>query len=209
MNRWIVSVDGIDGSGKSYMGRRIVDACAQRGQTAAMLRVDDFRQPMTWGSDAKPDSDLYYDDYYDLRALDRCLAGFLAGARAVSIPTYDDLAETITGSTELDLSAVDVIVVEGVFTLRMPAVAGAELVWLDTSFDVATERILARDMPKGRTRANVLQRIENRYFPAHRRYLTEHDPRARAALVVDNNDYRAPRVARIAVDAAAVLASLL
>lgn len=207
MNRWIVSVDGIDGSGKSYMGRRIVDACAAAGQSATMLRVDDFRRPVAWGRGAKPDADRYYENYYDMAALDRCLADFLAGVRAITIPTYDSVAETITGSIELNLSGVDVVVVEGVFTLRMPAVAGAQLVWLDTSFDVATDRILTRDMPKGRTRENVIRRIESRYFPAHRRYLAEHDPRARAVLVVDNDDYRAPRVKRVAEDAADVLVS--
>lgn len=209
MNRWIVSVDGIDGSGKSYMGQRVVDACAADGHAATMLRVDDFRRPVLWNSDAMPDADRYYEDYYDLAALDRCLSEFLAGANAITVPTYDSVAEKITGSTDLDLSGVDLIVVEGVFTLRMPTVAGAQLVWLDTSFDVATERILARDMPKGRTRENVISRIESRYFPAHRRYLTEHDPKARAALVVDNDDYLAPHISRISDDAAGILKSLV
>jgi len=204
MNRRIVSVDGLDGSGKSYMGQRIVDAHG----SARMLRVDDFRQPVGWGVGAMPDADLYYFDYYDLAALDRCMSAFLAGANSLEVPTYDSIAEAITGATEVDLRGVDLIVVEGVFTARMPTVANAELVWLDTSFEVATQRILGRDMLKGRTREQVLDRIEHRYFPAHRRYLAACDPITKATVVIDNNDYGAPRVDRLAADASELLTGL-
>jgi hypothetical protein len=88
-------------------------------------------------------------------------------------------------------------IVEGVFTLRVPTVAAsAALVFLRVSADEARRRILARDRAKGRTDEEIQRRIARRYFPGQDRYRLECDPEARAAAIVDNDDWRRPRVVR-------------
>jgi len=117
----------------------------------------------------------YYADYFDLAALDRALASFQAGS---------------AGDAEL-------AIVEGVFTLRVPAVAAsAGLIVLTVSADEARRRILARDRHKGRTDEEIERRIARRYFPGQERYRADHDPAARADAIVDNEDWRRPRVVR-------------
>src|SRR5436190_15710640 len=172
----IVAIDGLDGSGKSRFAAALAAACTVGGAPAALLHIDDFRRDLDFGGlDADAEAALYYDRYFDLAALDRALAPFAPG------PTGDG----------------GLAIVEGVFTLRVPAVAaGAPLVVLIVSADEARRRILERDRAKGRSDQEIERRIARRYFPARERYLRQCDPEARAAVVVDNEDWRAPRLVR-------------
>jgi uridine kinase len=174
----IVAVDGLDGSGKSRFAAVLAAACAADGVAATVLHVDDFKRQLDFaGLDADAESSLYYERYFDLAALEGQLASLQrdrAGDPALAI-------------------------VEGVFTLRIPAVAAAAaLVVLAVSPDEARRRILARDRLKGRTEQEINHRIARRYFPAQARYRAELDPDGRAAAIVDNDDWRRPRVVRYA-----------
>ncbi len=168
--RHIIVLDGIDGSGKSHLAQRLLAACAAADLRAALLRVDDFRRPMHW--DQIPDETAaYWEQYYDFAALAAEVDRFLAGA----------------GTAQL-------LVVEGVFPLRVTSTAAVTLVYLDTSAAEARRRIIERDMPKGRTRAEVERRIDRRYVPNQQRYHREFKPRDRAHLILDNEDLAAPRL---------------
>jgi len=172
----IVAVDGLDGSGKSQLAAVLAAACASDGVPATLLHVDDFRRDLDFaGLDADAEASLYYERYFDLAALDAKLA-------------------TLTNDRADDAGLV---IVEGVFTLRVPTVAAAAaLVVLTVSTDEARRRILARDRAKGRTDEEINRRISRRYFPAQARYRAELDPDVRAAAIVDNDDWRRPRVVR-------------
>jgi uridine kinase len=172
----IVAVDGIDGSGKSRFAAALAAACAAAGVPATLLHVDDFRREVDFsGLDADAEAALYYDRYFDLDALDGRLVSF-----------RDESA-----------GEAGLAIVEGVFTLRVPTVAAAAaLVVLTVSADEARRRILTRDRAKGRTQEEITRRIARRYFPAQARYRAELDPEARAAAIVDNDDWQRPRVVR-------------
>jgi uridine kinase len=192
----IVVVDGIDGSGKSTFARTLHAGLESAGCPALVISVDDFRRPVRWQELSGPEVDVYYDAYYDLALADRVLQAFRAGERAVTIPRYDILAETIDGTTTLALGAASVAIVEGVFPLRIPATRDALVVFLEASPAEARQRIIERDMKKARTREETERRIERRYFPAQRRYHAAHDPRGRADVVIDNETPAAARASK-------------
>ncbi|HEY7377014.1 MAG TPA: AAA family ATPase [Polyangia bacterium] len=168
----IVAVDGLDGSGKSRFAAALAAACAAGGVPATLVHVDDFRRDLDFsGLEAEAEAALYYERYYDLAALDARLAAFRDGG--------------------------GLAIVEGIFTLRVPAVgAGAAVIALTVSPEEARRRILERDRAKGRSDEEITRRIARRYFPARARYRAERDPEARADAVVDNEDWRAPRLVR-------------
>jgi len=201
MTRLVIGVDGIDGSGKTFVGAQLVEQCERHGLGARMLRVDDFRRPRDWSQPGRSEADIYYEEYYDLDALDECVASFLDGDPSLRIPIYDPVAERVVGGTDVDLAGVAVVVVEGVFVLRMPTVRRAVVAYVRTSFDRAAERIMARDLAKGRTRAEIERRIRERYVPSQQRYFAEHDPETPAAVVIENDDFSAPRLVRRDLDA--------
>lgn len=196
--RWLLAVDGIDGSGKSVLAQALVAALEHEGTGAALLRVDDFRRPVTWKAVGRAEVDVYYDDYYDLTRLDEGAQAFLAGASGVSVPVFDSASESISGERWVAFEGAMVLVVEGVFAQRARSVRERGcVVYLRTSFEEARRRILARDTARGRTLADVSHRIDARYFPAQERYLREHDPVTRAAVLVEHERLGAPALLRL------------
>src|SRR5581483_8131357 len=99
------------------------------------------------------------------------------------------------------VSGAAIALVEGVFARRLTVVAaGAAVVHVQTTPAEARRRILARDVARGRAAAEVERRIAARYFAAQRRYEAACAPVARAAVVIDNEDPRAPRLLRMAAE---------
>lgn len=165
----MVLVDGIDGSGKTSFAGRLVVAMRAAGAPVALVHVDDFRCPVSW-DDPSGEAEVYWGRYFDLGALEAEIEAIAALGTSV--------------------------VLEGVFTLRLPSLASSPLIYLEVDFEVAARRILARDTLRGRTREDVLHRIEARYFPAQRRYRAHYAPCDRATIVVDTTDPAAMRLVR-------------
>ena len=181
----IITVDGLDGSGKSTFARGLVTAFTTAGVRSVVVRVDDFRRPIDWGT-AASESDVYYDAYYDLALCESSLAAFLAGASGTTIPNFELASERLEGSRPLVFEGCAVAVVEGVFPLRIPSAAGGMQIYLETSESEARRRIIARDLQKGRTREEIERRIDRRYFPSQARYRAAFGPRERADVIIDN-----------------------
>ena len=171
-----MAVDGLDGSGKSQFAAALAAACAAGGVAATVLHVDDFRRDIDFaGLDADAEAALYYERYFDLAALDGKLASFAAGA---------------AGDAEL-------AIVEGVFTLRVPTVAAAAaLVVLTVSPDEARRRILARDRAEGTHGRRDQPPHRPPLLPGAATLPRRSGVLGRAAAVVDNDDWRSPRVVR-------------
>ena len=189
--RAIVTVDGIDGSGKSTFARRLVDALGSR---AVLLAVDDFRRPVDWAQAGKTELEVYYQRRYDLTTLDICLRAFRDGRSSCRFRGFDSAHEALGEEREINFGDAVVAVVEGVFVARLRSAVDALPIYVDIPRAEAERRIRARDQAKGRTLAEVQRRIDQRYFPAHERYLAEQQPRDRAAILFDNSDPALPRV---------------
>lgn len=186
MTKTILTIDGIDGSGKSVFCRQLFEALHLGGIEAVSIRVDDFRHGAEWSCADAIEHDAYYERYFDLAACERVLSTFLLGASAAEVPVYDIAAERRTGSRRTVFEGASVLVLEGVFPLRMASAAAGTLIYLDTTEPEARRRILKRDLAKGRSEAEITRRMDQRYFPSQARYRSEYGPRDRAQIVIDN-----------------------
>jgi uridine kinase len=165
----VLLVDGIDGSGKTLFAGRLADTMREAGTDVVLAHVDDYRCPVSW-DDPAGEAAVYWDRYFDLAALERDLTRLLRPGR--------------------------VVVLEGIFTLRLPAFAASPLVYLEVEYGVAAQRILRRDTAIGRTPEDVRHRIEARYFPAQRRYRADYAPAERATTLIDSTDPACLRLLR-------------
>lgn len=204
-SRTLVTVDGVDGSGKSVFARRLVAAL---GPSARLLAVDDFRRPVDWARGDRPEIDLYYDERYDLDALDACARAFLSGEPGCAYHGFDGAREVLGPLHPISFEGIQLLVVEGVFAARLATAAHAVSLYIDISLDESRRRVLARDTRKGRTPEEVQRRLSQRYLPAHARYQAAFRPSERATLVIDNNDVDRPRVVRGALPDGTALVSL-
>jgi uridine kinase len=193
LTRAIVTIDGIDGSGKSTFARRLQ---AILGSRAVLFSVDDFRRPVDWSRTDRSELDLYYRQRYDLAALDGCLRAFVEGHPGCRIQIFDGNQEILTGVGEMTFGTAEVALVEGVFVARLRSAADALSIFIDVPREEAAARIHKRDLAKGRSMEEVERRTTRRYFPAHERYLQEQQARERAAVVIENRDGHRPRLVR-------------
>jgi uridine kinase len=191
--RLLVTIDGIDGSGKSTLARRL---CAGLGARAALLAVDDFRRPVDWRRTDRTELDLYYDERYDLAALDACLQAFLRGDEGCAYDRFDGAREALGDRAQLSFAGLTHLLVEGVFVARLPAAAAAISIYVDIPAGEASRRVRARDVAKGRSEAEVDRRLAQRYLPAHARYQAACRPTERATVLIDNRDVGQPRLMR-------------
>lgn|GEM_PF-4876023 len=173
MTSALVTVSGIDGSGKSEWARRLLAACAAKGVVTRFLATDDFRRPVTWQVPGRSELDIYYDDYFDLAGFD----GAVSAARAAA-------------------DAGTVLVVEGIMLRRVPSLAEAFAIYLETTRATAYARMLERALGRGLSHVDAVHRITARYFPAQDRYQAAFAPAEHADLLVDNEDYEHPRILR-------------
>lgn len=197
MQKSIIAIDGIDGSGKSTFARRLLASLnEQRGCNAMIVSVDDFRRPIDWNTVEGSEADAYWERYYDLDLAEACLRAFVTGSPGQTIPRYDVMSERIDGTRDLVFEGSTVAIVEGVFPLRIPAVAAGLLVYLEASELEARRRIIERDRAKQRTREETERRIDRRYFPSQERYRTMFAPRERADVIIDNQNPTTPRAVK-------------
>lgn len=170
----LATVSGIDGSGKSEFARRLRMCCLAAGASVTSLAVDDYRRTVDWNQPGRAEVDIYYDDYFDWARLDRDVLSAMAAAQ-----------DSTNGA---------LVLVEGILVRRVPSLAKAFSIYLETSCPVARARIIARALTRGLTQSEAEHRIDQRYFPAQERYLATFTPARAADVVIDNDDYAAPRL---------------
>jgi uridine kinase len=178
----------------------LVAGLAAAGIPAALFHVDDFRRPLDWTRTDRSEADLYFDEYYDLGLIERCVLAFNARAPEIDIPIFDSVTERLVGRRRLALAGADLAVVEGIFALRIPAAARGLVIYIEAGEEEARRRILERDLQKGRSREVIEHRLMARYLPGQRRYQAAFHPRERADVVIDNDTLGSPRVRKRQLD---------
>ncbi|MBI3073323.1 MAG: hypothetical protein HYY84_14510 [Deltaproteobacteria bacterium] len=192
----VIAVDGIDGSGKTVFANRLASSFVEAGFAAVHISVDDFRRAVDFARPDKSEIDIYADEYFDFAELNACLQSFQRGDPTLAVPVFDSRVERRIGTRSIDSGNALVLIVEGVFVLRVPLVATAFCVYLASSLESARARILERDTKKGRSDCEVNRRIDARYFPSQERYQSAYRPRDRADLVIENDNFALPLITR-------------
>lgn len=198
----LVAIDGIDGSGKSTFADELAARLADRGLSVVRSTVDSFHNPRDVRRSKGPSSPVgFYLDSHDLDALRRLL---LDPMRAGPGETYraaafDEPTDQAVDAPPQTVSGREILIFDGIFLCR-PELEGYwdYIVFLEAQSRVDLDRLghVMSDAPSGGPELvdHVLgwvQRID-RYSSGMRIYLDSQDPKARADLVIDNNDLAHP-----------------
>lgn len=146
----IILICGGSGSGKSTLATKF---------HGAIISTDDFylgKNQMT------PNAEGQYDfDTPSAVALDECREAALALARgkAVEIPNYDMILSERVGTKRVKPHQSGMVVVEGIFVLHLPLREIGDLrIFIDTPIDLRVARRIRRDVERGRSETEILQR---------------------------------------------------
>lgn len=138
--RYIISVAGESGSGKSVTGRALSDELQKHGIRSVVLGQDDYFVLPPKTNDQKRRMDpSWLGPHVEVRldVLDQNLKDALQGKCAIHKPLVDYYADTI-GEEAIDLTGIQVVIAEGTYTSLLKHVDTRIFInrtWLDTLDD--------------------------------------------------------------------------
>ncbi len=200
----LIGIDGIDGSGKSTFADELTAQLAEGRAPVVRSTVDSFHHPraVRW-SRGRSSPVGFYLDSHDLGALrERLLDPIRAGRGATyRLAAFDEPSDQPVEEAPRRVSGDEILVFDGIFLCRPELVDYWDyLVFLEAKARVDLDRLglVLADAPSGGPElvGHVLQWVEriDRYSSGMRYYLDHDDPKARADLVIDNNDLAHPIV---------------
>lgn len=116
--RYIITVAGESGSGKTETGKAILEVLQEFGIQSILLEQDDYFVLPPASNDAKRKSDpdwLGPHVEVNLTLLDKNLQDAIQGAEEITKPSIDYHANSVK-SVKLNLKDIDVIIAEGTYT---------------------------------------------------------------------------------------------
>ena len=190
----LVAVDGVDGSGKTVFADRLARAVAALGGRAVRVSEDDYHHPreVRWRQ-GRSSPQGFFEDSYDLDRLESLvLQPFRDEGRYV--PRVHDVATDDQIAPEWHaVEPPAVLVADGLFLHRDELVERWDRsMFLDVPFHESVRRMAERDG----THPDPDHPSMQRYVEGQRLYFRTCSPDQRATWVVDNTDFRRPRILR-------------
>ncbi len=195
-----VVVDGLTAAGKTSIGHELAHGIAARGRPAFRASLDDFKHP--WSEAHRYDrvsGEGYYRNAFDLDAVQRLLLDPAApsGDGVVALCSIDPLTQQDHSHETVVMPEDGVLVVDGVFGCR-PELDDAWdcRIWVEIDQALSVRRGVERDAETegGSVAAEALHR--DRYLAAELGYLDEVDPISFVEVIIENTDFRQPRLLR-------------
>jgi uridine kinase len=205
-DRVLVAVDGASGVGKSTFADELGRWLSTAGRAIVRSTTDSFHRPRAQRYQRGHSSSAgYFLDSHDLVTIQHgLLEPFRAGAPRVMVSAFDEPTDTVA-ETFADVGEHAVLIFDGLFLLRHEL----RPYWDLTMHLLAAQRretawtsYLHGDLPEEpRRRADeIARRLERarwpRYHEGWQLYVDEADPEAVADIVIDNDHFANPMLAR-------------
>lgn len=193
-----VGIDGVDGAGKTSFADTLAEVLASRGRQVVRASIDDFHHPAVVRYRlGRHSPDGFFLDSFDYAGLRDALLDPLSpgGSGAYHEAIFDYVSDERVYAPARQASPDAILVFDGVF-LHCPELRRYwdQSVFLDAAFEISIPRIILRDPRLGSP--DPAAPTNRRYVEGQRRYLKECSPRTAAGILIDNNDFTAPRILR-------------
>ncbi len=185
-------IDGVDAAGKTTLADELVAPLQAHGRSVIRASIDGFHFPRAVRyQNGRFSSTGYYEDSFDLTAVRDCLlqplgpAGLLTYRRTV----FDYRIDMVLNATWETAAPDAILLFDGVF-LQKPELRRFWdfSIFLDIDFQTAVARMAKRDGVDPDPENPLIQR----YVGGQQLYFAACQPRQRADVVVDNNDWQNP-----------------
>lgn len=191
----LVTVDGVDGSGKTTFADELADVVEATSRFSAVVRasVDGFHHPREHRHAHGRTGETFWSRSFDYPAL---LRELVRPWRSGPGSSYRTAVHDVATETALDLPAAAVpagglLLLDGIFTQRDELREHWDLaVFLEVPFEASVSRMALRDGSVD----DPTHPDQARYVEGQRIYFAACDPRSRADVIVDNTDLGQPRI---------------
>ena len=186
INIAIIGIDGLGGAGKSGISEKIREKLIENQYHTVLLHIDDFiNTKKVRYNDAYPDWQCYYDiqwryDYFVANVINKIKTNGITG---VEVELYDRDKDTYY-IRNYSIEKKTIVIVEGIFLQRKELSAIFDFViYIDIPEDIRLKRVLIRDTYMG-NQQQIINKYENRYFPAEHKYINDYHPADYADYVI-------------------------
>jgi uridine kinase len=196
-----VAVDGRTAAGKTSFAHELAAAVRANGRPTLRASLDDFKHPWRHAREHGYDrisGEGYYRNAHDHASIRHLLleqAGPSDSGQVV-LCSHDPLTGIDHRHVIVHAASDAVLIVDTVFAFRPEWDDLWDYrIWLEIDPEQALLRGVARDAPRDGA-DEAAQVHQDRYAVAEALYIAEIDPVSRADVVIDNQDWAAPRVLR-------------
>lgn len=194
-----IAIDGLTGAGKTSFGHELAAALRDLGRATMRASMDDFKYPWRHAREHGYDrvsGEGYYRNAHDFGSARDLLLRPAApsGSGEVALCGHDPLTGADHRDKKISAPAGAILIVDSVFAFRPQYNDCWEFrIWLDVDPETALRRGVARDSDaEGSVEAARLH--GDRYQAAEMIYLAEVDPKSLADVIIDNRDFKRPRI---------------
>lgn len=190
MLTFILAVSGPTNAGKSYFTDRLKKHAVEKGLKVSSISTDEFYRDLSHLSmDERNKVNYDHPDSIDEKEFIVALEEISKG-REVEIPIYDFSVHNRTGNKR-KIEKMDLLVVEGIFTLTYPEVNEfySLRIFIDMDNDVRVIRRIQRDMEnRGRTLNSVIDQYMDTVKPTQQNFV-ERDKNKVDIVLKGNRDH--------------------
>jgi len=186
INIAIIGIDGLGGAGKSKISEEIRQRFTENHYHTVLLHIDDFINiKEVRYSDTYPDWRCYYDiqwryDYFANYIINKIKTNAIT---SVDVELYDRDNDTYY-IRNYNIKEKTIVIVEGIFLQRIELSGIFDfMIYIDIPEDIRLKRLLKRDTYMG-NQQQIIDKYENRYFPAEHKYINDYHPADYADYVI-------------------------
>jgi HAD superfamily hydrolase (TIGR01549 family) len=189
---FVVSVTGIDASGKTRFAEDFERYLTSRNHKTQMIHLDDFHNPQAIRYSGENPAENYYNLSFNLdEIINRLLIPLCRGESfSIKLPVLNIETDEYDSEKEYQINPETIVIFEGVFLLRKELLPHIDYtVFLDIPFRLSLER--------GMLRGGSAQKYNTKYHAAQRKYLAEYPPEKQADMMLDNSNWDSPSIINI------------
>lgn len=176
-NITVIGIDGLGGAGKSTISETLCKKFQDNHYHIILLHIDDFIhvREVRYNS-AYPEWQCYYDLQWRFDYFSNVINEIKNSKKDyIDIELYDKDNDTYF-LQRFAIQCNTIVIVEGVFLQRKEFNNIFDyMIYIDVPEKVRLQRVLKRDTYIG-DEQQIIDKYENRYFPAERRYMEEYQP---------------------------------
>ena len=194
-----VGIDGIDAAGKTFLANEIARYLEGNGHPVIRASIDGFHNPRNIRHQRGSYSpEGYFHDSFNYELLKNCLLEPLKpeGNRLCHLKAFDFKTDREIYTDEIKATNAHILIFEGVFLFRHEIEQHWDIkFFVDIDFQTSIKRALERDLYLFGDEKEILKRYQERYIPGQKIYIELEKPKAKADIIIDNNDFTNPFIA--------------
>ncbi len=192
---WVIGINGVDNSGKTVFSRDLERYLQSRGHDTQLIELDDFHNEKQKRRDGEDEIQAYWDDAFDRDRLEREVLKPIRddGELDAELELLNLESDEYSVKKRYKVDRDTVVILEGTLLFREPIDKYIDhRIFLDIDLSKVLERAKLRD--EERFDEDTLERYKRKYIPIQKKYLRECEPLEKADLVIDNKDFKEPKL---------------